>query len=443
MESKDKTKTAVIGLFVLGAILFLGWMLIFLRPTIGDGKQILTVRFNSIDKITVGTRVSYAGKPVGEVIALKELWDREEAAKDDQLFLYEVTLAIDSGVPVYSTDEFSVKTTGLFGEKSIAITPRPRKRGKSAQIIKGDIVYAESVDPLEGTVNQIYTLSTKMGKALDLIIELIESNEESIDSFSTTFNRIASNLSMVLEQLNQTQAIERLSQAAGAIEQGTREFAILTQAMNQGNFGQSLSSATQHLESILTAVDDPDSLRSILHNISILSKDLTNLHQSFEKLASAGSSFERTSELVQTLAENLIDGKGSLGRFLSDDQFYLQVESVVSKAQALMNDINHYGLLFHHDKNWQRERAKRINLLSDMETAKDFQNYFQEEQGTLETSFSRIEAVLKKVHGAPLNQTVVQPSFQKGFADLLRQVNSLQERLEALNSNIIQEQKAQ
>ena len=66
----EKTKDLLIGLFILGSIALIISIIMFLKPTVGDGKEILYVRFSNINKIAIGTRVTYAGMPVGEVIAI-------------------------------------------------------------------------------------------------------------------------------------------------------------------------------------------------------------------------------------------------------------------------------------------------------------------------------------------------------------------------------------
>lgn len=446
----ETTKTITIGIFIIASIAFLAWILLFLKPTVGDGKQIISVRFSSIDKISIGTRVTYAGKPIGEVIAVSEIFESEQdlpnlqkfknipESEKGKLYIYELKLAVDSKVTIYSTDEFKVKTSGLFGEKAIAIIPKPRKSGRSAKIVHGDIIYAQSTDALEGTVDQVYALSSKMGKALDLIIEMIESNEENSESFTLSFKKMTNNLSSLLEEMNSSDLIDKFSKAAQGLESLTTQSSTLLKGLNENHFAENLSSITQHTNSILESIDDPESLKTILGNIKVFSNQLSSLNQSFEELAKVGANFQKTSELAYTIMNNIHKGKGSLGRIVSSDGFYLNLESVLNKAQVLMNDINHYGLLFHHDKNWQRERAKRINFLTSLETPKEFQNYFEEEVGSIETSFSRISTVLSKVQGNSMKSVAQKNDFQKGFADLLRQVKTLLGQLEEFNQEAIQ-----
>ena len=63
----DQYKNVMIAFFVIAAIAICTFVLMFIHPSIGDEKKILRARFTDIDKINTGTRVTYGGKPVGEV----------------------------------------------------------------------------------------------------------------------------------------------------------------------------------------------------------------------------------------------------------------------------------------------------------------------------------------------------------------------------------------
>ena len=67
-------------------------MILFLKPTVGDGKKMLRVRFANIAGINVGTRVSFAGKPVGEVIPSEEIYNAREMPTDEpgRVYIYEL-----------------------------------------------------------------------------------------------------------------------------------------------------------------------------------------------------------------------------------------------------------------------------------------------------------------------------------------------------------------
>ena len=128
----NQLKNIMIGIFLIGAISVFVGIVFFLHPSVGDEKQTLYVRFSNINKINVGTRVLFAGKAVGEVTEINQIYHARETQPSDslgRLFFYQLTLRVDSNVKVYNTDEISIQTSGLLGEKSIAIVPKAPPKG--------------------------------------------------------------------------------------------------------------------------------------------------------------------------------------------------------------------------------------------------------------------------------------------------------------------------
>jgi phospholipid/cholesterol/gamma-HCH transport system substrate-binding protein len=195
----DRVKNIIIGLFVTSAITVLIAMILFFKPSVGDGKQLIHVRFANIAGISLGTRVTFAGKPVGEVTQIIELPNtRDHADENGRIYLYELTLKIDSNVNVYSSDEIAMRTTGLMGEKSVAILP---KVAPNAIKITNQILNANSVDPLENTILQIAKVSNRIETTVGHIDEWFLLNQKDLSDVVTsvagTFNhteKIANNI---------------------------------------------------------------------------------------------------------------------------------------------------------------------------------------------------------------------------------------------------------
>ena len=125
----EEAKNILIGAFVIVACTIFVWVLLFLHPSSGDAAKTIHVRFDNINKVSIGTRVTLAGRPVGEVISIKTVKQArsDRGRKRGPVYLYELTLGIDSHATVYDSDRISIHTAGLLGERSIAITPQRRK----------------------------------------------------------------------------------------------------------------------------------------------------------------------------------------------------------------------------------------------------------------------------------------------------------------------------
>lgn len=339
----DQLKNIFIGLFVVASVTIVVALILFLKPTVGDGKKSLHVRFANIAGINLGTRVTFAGKPVGEVISIQEIENAREASidKHGKVYFYELVLKVDSKVSIYNTDEVAIRTSGLMGEKAIAILPKAAAHGLHPKEITQEIVYANSVDPLENTFNQMTKVAARVEKAIDHFDEWFGQNQEHL-----------------------AQAIV--------------------------SFDSSMKSANQ-----------------VLTDFRQVTKDLSK--------------------------EN-----NTLGRLLKTDDLYLRVTSLLGKAETVMNDMNHYGLLFQYDKRWQRSRTKRANLLKSLESPRDFQQFFEAEMDTMTTCLGRLSELLQRAEEDQEREKVIQSeTFRRNFATLLRQAQSLTDSIRLYNEDLM------
>ncbi len=180
----DRIKLFWLGIFIIAALALAAWLLLFLRPSYGDGEKILRVRFTNIEKILLGTRVTLAGRPVGEVIAIKEVLDARSLPTDSNgnLYFYELLLRVDSNVKIYNCDEIVFSTAGLLGEKSIAILPRaPANCPHPEKEITNNILYAQSTDPISDAVTTLTRVSKSVEKTLNKIGCFMDNNGDLLE----------------------------------------------------------------------------------------------------------------------------------------------------------------------------------------------------------------------------------------------------------------------
>ncbi len=380
----DQAKNFMIGLFVIAAVSIVVFILLFLHPSIGNEELVLRVRFADIDKITVGTRVTFAGKPIGEVVAINEVNDVEEnrIGRDGKVYVYELVLKVDSSINVYNTDEIAAKTSGLLGEKSVVITPLPAKPGQTLRVVSNDILYANEQGSVEDALKELRVIGGKLENALDTI--------------TTTFNDI-----------------------------------------NKQNLFEKLGATAENLKSITGALNKPDEWSETLNNFHDLSakmnKSWKTVDISLKNIAKAtANARDFTSDGVQIIAD-VKEGKGTIGNLLRKDDLYLKMNALFSKADITLNDIGHYGLLYHTDKGWQRLRARRMNLLSKLQNPAEFSNFFNDEVDQISTSLSRVNMVLTDTSSCCLIQN---PDFTKVFAELLVRVKELEVSLNMYNQQL-------
>ena len=121
---------------------------------------------------------------------------------------------------------------------------------------------------------------------------------------------------------------------------------------------------------------------------------------------------------------------------MTGDDIYLRLGSLMSKAETLMNDINHYGILFQYDKCWQRGRTKKANFLKALDTPREFREYFEGEVDSITTSLGRLTELLERAEGE--RQKIVENDhFKKQFTSLMRSVQSLSDSVKLYNEGLI------
>lgn len=395
----DKMKNVLIGLFVIAAVMIGVSMILFLEPKVGDGKKTLRVRFANIAGIMVGTRVAFAGKPVGEVIHIKEISDaRDYPDESGRVYFYELTLKTDSSVEVYDCDEIAVRSIGLMGEKSVAILP---KASQSATLITDEIIYANSIDPLENTFNQITKVANRLETTVSHVDNWFQANSASLTSSIDLFNKTVFTANKTFAQLDEKQVVPALKETTELLNDNLR-----------------------YLRSSLT--DD-----QLLQRIAFLAEHLDETARIFNVEGAA------VLKNLNQLTHDLAFGKGTMGRLIARDDFYLHLTSLVSKAETLMNDINHYGILFQYDKSWQRNRTKKANLLKALETPKEFKTYFEGEIDAITTSLGRLSELLERAEHTDAKSKIAENDhFKKQFAVLLRSAQSLTDSIKLYNENL-------
>ncbi|MBM3191459.1 MAG: MCE family protein [Chlamydiae bacterium] len=392
----NQTKNILIGFFIVVACGLVISMILFIEPSIGDNKQTLYLRFSNVNGISLGTRVTLAGKPIGEVVAISTIPNPRNQPTDElgQIYYYQLTIHIDSHVKIYTCDEISIQTTGLLGERSIVFIPKLPPKGIQPKLATVHTpLYANSIDPIESAFHQLSGLAEKVEDAVDAIVAWVDQNGPALGSAVRSFDRAMKEVGDTMASVNQKHLIDDVQQA--------------------------VHSFTQTSDSIHTVIDNLDE-NGFFNNLNI----------TVDRIKNASGSLE-------DILFKIDNGQGSLGKFVTKDDLYLELMSIFAKVDTTMNDVNHYGILFNLNKEWQRSRQKRANLLNALKTPQEFKNYFQNEVDLISTSMGRLSVLIEKAEQTPEKQQVLRsPAFRKDFAELLRRVNILLDQITLYNEQL-------
>lgn len=402
----DRFKNILIGFFLLIASGIVITMILFLKPRVGDGEKVYNVRFSNISGISKGTRVTFAGRPVGLVTDIIEVKDAREGPTDGEgrVFFYQLTLKVDSSVLIYASDEISIQTAGLLGEKAIAIIPKSPPKGTIPQLISTNkVIYADSQDPIENVVAQVTKLSSKIEAAVSDFNSWFLENEDNMSVAIKNFGCAMGGIDCSMKDVNSKQIVEKISKNLDLFQDNLNLAYCTLTNLQQNNT----------IEKFTDTVD--------------------TINEAAQSFNTDGRAFLKN---MNHITYDIAHGKGSLGKLINSDDFYLQVQGLLSKGQTLVNDITHYGLLFQYDKSWQRTRVKRANLLNALKNPKEFQAYFEEEVDSIQTSLTRLSNLMVKAQGEK-KKVLSSKAFQKDFRVLLNQINTLSSSIKTYNEELV------
>ena len=381
----DQIKNMLVGLLMIAACAFTISLILFLKPSVGDGGKTYNVRFSNINGIGIGTRVMFAGKPVGEVVSLTEIVEARKQPSDTEgrVYFYQLILKIDSKVTIYNTDQVAIQTSGLLGEKSIAIIPKSPAPGVVPKPVGKEPIYAQSVDPIENAFTELSTLADEMDNTFKYLNQWLDKNGQMLADAVGSFKGTMDQAEKALQTVNETHLVEE-------VKQGVTNFSL----------------AMDRIQDSIKEMQD--------------GQFFANLNQTMDDLAS---------------------GKGTLGKLLTSDEMYLNLNAILSKGNTIMNDINHYGILFHLNKSWQRQRLQKVTVMNSLNSPQSFKTYFQGEVDDINMAMSRLSMVLEKAENSEEKERIFKDNqFEKDFAELLRNVNNLAENLKLYNEQLLEAQ---
>jgi phospholipid/cholesterol/gamma-HCH transport system substrate-binding protein len=203
-----------------------------------------------------------------------------------------------------------------------------------------------------------------------------------------------------------------------------------------------------NISDITDGLNDPTKWQEIVANLHSMTEGLTDIGTRFDstwervdegvvKFSSAMDNASLASTDLREIIGDIRDGKGTVGKILTRDDFYLRLNSLMSKADTLMNDINHYGLLFHRERGWQRERTKRMNQVQKLSTPQQFRDFFAEEVDGITTSLGRVHVMMEEADArSSCEDWIDEERFAKVFRELMLQIRGLHDSIELYNSEL-------
>jgi len=293
MESDNKSKLFWIGLFVSGGIVLFLSAILYLTDDSIDTEYKFSVIFENGMGVQTGSDVKMIGQQIGQVSNVRILDGRNGV-------VVELSINDKLGIFIPNNSTFQVKTS-IFGETHVQINPGEGTNYiETGELLTGEIpteVY--DIDPVVKDLSAFSrqlssTLTDKEVRALQSIINnadsLLFETKNSL-KISAEINRIVNNLENFSTELNSL-------------------------GLNLGD----------ELDPKLAKIDN------ILEQIQQFSDDLGPASEGLK-------SFEQSMVNLQSLINDLNEGKGSLGKLLKDESLYDNLNEVVDNTNELINDV--------------------------------------------------------------------------------------------------------
>ena len=169
-----------------------------------------------------------------------------------------------------------------------------------------------------------------------------------------------------------------------------------------------------------------------------LNSMLTTLNNSHfgEKLAVIGDKSITCLDNIDTLTAMVTEtakGQGTLGRLMKDPSLYDTLLQCSSRTNQMISDINTYGVLFHTNRDWQREmhlRADEIAALSSSSVPESVRERFVKiSQLMSELHLSLADAGKTLNRGSVSEDRALRDELSKGLCTVQQQLTNLSEVL--------------
>jgi phospholipid/cholesterol/gamma-HCH transport system substrate-binding protein len=447
----DRKKALAIGGFIVGSFSILATVLLFLKPTFGDSGRTLRVRLVDIEKIGVGTRVTLAGKPIGQVVSIHHIADARLDKKSPQVYAYELILKVDSRMPIYESDHIQPQTSGLLGEKSIAIVPQRAPDHGLVPVQENEVLFAHLNPSVEDTFQRVGRITVKAEETLDILYKMLKEGSGQVQASLNQIQNASSALEKILLQAQEVNLVSTLQETAketsGAMAKVNKALEGFASESNLKNIEGILA----HLESVLGSIDDPTKLKDLLsqaqmamaqfHRITLKANEawpkvdtaidqLANTSQHIEKMAAQS---QHAFDHVEKISNHVFEGKGSLGRLLMKDDLYLDINQTVGRVNVLLSDINNYGLLFHNNRTWKNQRVYRMQRLEALKEPASFERYWQEQIQAMQVNMGQLQAMMTQAKRVGKNDLLESdPQFKSALTHVIRSLGDLQQQLSLL-----------
>ena len=273
----------------------------------------LVAPFGNLKGLKTGDEVLMAGVKIGTVNATRLGRERVEAV-----------LAVDPTVQIPTDAVASVETSSLLGSQHLAVS-----FGKAATMLKdGDEIKTKATVDMNEVISQLGSLGAKLEQVADGVSKSLGGGENGTGSLFTKLDQLLDTNGPKL-----TATIANLQDITNKLKNG------------EGTLGRLINDPKMHDE-ILASVAEikfaAADARLFVTNAQSIITDVKTGKGAIGTLLydpATADNLRLTVANIRDLTTKLNSGQGTLGKLLSDDQLYKDVQGVVKKADKAIDGL--------------------------------------------------------------------------------------------------------
>lgn len=292
MKISDESKIGIFAVFTL-VILILGFNLLKGRNVLHSSNTYYAY-YENINGLQESNPVVIRGFRIGKVYNIE--FDQEKGK-------IKVSFSIKSEIEIPEGSVAKIIDLDILGAKAIEIIPSGNKKiARNRSTLKGEtaITLSQAVD------NVVNPVVEKLNKSLNELNKILENDgSDNLKAIIENLKNTTENLSESTEQFNRTHSIKRLSEIIKNVE--------------------SIS---------MTLKNNEDNINHFIQNFSAISDSIEAA-----KLGELISESKATISRVNSIAEKINHGEGSLGLLVNNDSLYSNLENASKNLNKLLADI--------------------------------------------------------------------------------------------------------
>jgi len=289
LNLSKEIKTAI--LVISGVLLFIFIFYYLKGENLLDSSKKITAIYDNVEGLAPSSAVTINGHKIGKVQSIKFTNDRSGKLS--------VTMLIDNDFGFSINSKAQLYEAGLIGGKAIAIIPA-----------FDGAVSVQSGDSLSSDVKPGLT---------DLVNQRLTPLQEKIEIMMVSADSLLMNLNDVFDTKTKKSIKLSISELSGTIA--------------------SFKSTSESLNGMF--IDNKSAIGETLTNFNKISSDLTTLTSSLaaSDLEAIMANLKSTISNFDQLLSSIEKGEGSVGKLMTDDAIYNNLEGATKQLELLLEDM--------------------------------------------------------------------------------------------------------